>query len=318
MTDMFKDKTVLVTGVTGQVGRALVQSLDGRCQLITAARHGADFDLGPADFDLDLASTEQIVAVMDSVKPDIVINAAAYTQVDQAEDEPEIARAINAVAPGVLAEQCKKIDAILIHYSTDYVFAGDGDKPLTEADPVSPINEYGKTKLEGERAIQAVNCDHLIFRTCWVYDAQGKNFLNTIINLAKTREELQVVNDQFGTPTSAQLIAEITSQIIEQCCGKSDLPRQNTNRIYNLTASGFTSWFGFAQEIINNIKSRDELCVQKITPVSTDKFPTKAKRPSWSVLSTQKITTDFDLEISMWDALLGQCIENKFAPERHQ
>ena len=305
MLNELKNKRVLVTGVTGQVGRALVQSLSGCSKLVTVARSGADVDL-------DLADSDKIVAMMESLKPDIVINPAAYTQVDKAEDEPEIAQRINADAPGVLAEQCKKYGSMLIHYSTDYVFPGTGEKPLTETDPVSPINVYGKTKLAGEVAIQAVNCDHLIFRTCWVYDSVGKNFLNTIARLACERSELQIVDDQFGTPTSADFIAQITRQVVEHCIDRSELHRQGGNRLYNLTANGYTSWFGFAERIVNGVKKYKDVMATEIKPVATEKFPTKAKRPNWSVLSTEKLISDFDIHLSSWESLVDECLVHKY------
>lgn len=305
MLNALKGKRILVTGVTGQVGGALVKVLSGHCELLSAARSGADIEL-------DLGNSAQIISTMTALKPDIVINAAAYTQVDKAEDEPEIARAINATAPAIFAEQCQRLGSTLIHYSTDYVFSGQGDKPLLEKDPVSPINVYGKTKLEGEQAIQAIGCHHLIFRTCWVYDAEGKNFLNTMLQLARSRPVLQVVNDQFGTPTSAQFIAQITSTVLEQCFSTTPLHTQNRNRVYHLTGLGYTSWFEFAQNIISTAKQYEELATTEIVAVNSDAFPTKAKRPAWSVLSTDKIVQNFNVNLSSWKDLLNQCLQFKY------
>ena len=200
------NQKILVTGVNGQVGAALVKELTGNCELITANRTGVG-----ADVAMDLTDLMQVEATILSLKPNIVINPAAYTQVDQAEDEPELAFLINGEAPGIMAKACKAIDALFIHYSTDYVFNGQSETPYTEDDPTDPINVYGASKLAGEQAIQAVNGEHLIFRTCWVYDEAGKNFPRTILDRARTMEALRVVNDQFGTPTSAEFMG-ITAQ----------------------------------------------------------------------------------------------------------
>ncbi|MFA7553083.1 MAG: dTDP-4-dehydrorhamnose reductase [Spongiibacteraceae bacterium] len=292
-------KRVLVTGVHGQVGRALKKALGQQCELVTAARAGADVNF-------DLSDAAQIKKAIEVVKPDIVINPAAYTQVDNAEDEVELARLINATAPGVMAELCKKQNALLVHYSTDYVFNGRGSRPYTEDDAVDPINVYGKTKLAGEQAIQAVNCNHLIFRTCWVYDARSKNFPNAILARAKTMETLKVVNDQLGTPTWAGFIADTTIKTINKVLDIEPCPL-NSNRIYNLMPDGQASWYDFADALIKQelaAKDGAQLMVKEIIPVSTAEFPTKANRPAWSVLDNQKLKKDFGVEIDHWQAYM--------------
>lgn len=287
-------KRILVTGVSGQVGGALSQQLQGQCELITAARKGADIDL-------DVTKLDQIKAVITDLKPDIIINPAAYTQVDQAEDEPEQARAINARAPEVLAELSKKHDALLVHYSTDYVFNGQGSEPCKEDDDTDPINVYGQTKLEGEQAIQAIDCDHFIFRTCWVYDAHGKNFPNAILNRARTMETLKVVNDQIGTPTSADFIAEVTLAATEKNLQQA-MAGTGRNRLYNLRPEGQCSWYEFAQEIVRIGRQHQQLAVQDILAVPSSEFPTKAQRPNWSVLAIEKLKTDFQISPEHWAA----------------
>lgn len=285
-------KRILVTGVNGQVGGALAKQLQGQCELITAARAGADIDL-------DLSNLDQIKDVINELKPDIIINPAAYTQVDQAEDEPEQARAINARAPEVLAELSKKHDALLIHYSTDYVFNGQGSEPCKEDDATDPINVYGQTKLEGEQAIQAIDCDHLIFRTCWVYDAHGKNFPNAILNRAKTMSTLKVVNDQIGTPTSADFITEVTLTAVEKNLQQA-MAGSGRNRLYNLRPEGQCSWYDFAQEIVRIGRQHNELAVEEILAVPSSEFPTKAQRPNWSVLAIDKLKSDFQISPEHW------------------
>ncbi len=304
MHDLLAGKRVLVTGVSGQVGKALKTTLSGRCELVTSARQGADIDL-------DLTNIDQIKKAIDEVAPDIVINPAAYTQVDKAEDELELAKAINAKAPEVIADLCKKHSALLVHYSTDYVFSGESNKPYSEDEPTSPINVYGQTKLEGEQAIQSIDCDHLIFRTCWVYDADGQNFLNAILNRARTMAVLKVVNDQLGTPTWAGFIADITCKVLNQSLDNG-AHCSGGNRIYNLKPEGMCSWYDFAAAIITYAKEREKLAVQELVPVSSDAFPTKAARPSWSVLDNKKLMDDFELTIQNWEKYTATCLMQKY------
>ena len=300
LNDTLKNKKILVTGVNGQVGRAVVEQLTGKCQLITAARDGADvvFDLG---------NFQQIRDVIAEIKPDIVINPAAYTKVDQAEDEPELAMRINGQAVGVIAESCKSIDALLIHYSTDYVFKGDGKEPYKEDDATDPVNVYGESKLAGEQAIQAVNCRHLIFRTCWVYDAHGRNFVNAILDRARKMEDLKVVNDQIGTPTSAFFIAETTYKLlISERLADFDLT--SGNRVFNLRPDGECSWHEFAEFLVNLEGSKEALRVKNILAVDSSEFPTRAVRPNWSVLDNQKLKLSVDLRLSHWRECAEQCL----------
>ncbi|MEH6559621.1 MAG: dTDP-4-dehydrorhamnose reductase [Oceanicoccus sp.] len=308
--DSLASQKILVTGVNGQVGAALVNELKEKCELITANRTGEG-----ADVTMDLSNLEQIEFVIRSVNPSIVINAAAYTQVDQAEDEPGLAFLINGQAPGIMAKVCKSIDATLIHYSTDYVFNGRGDKPYTETDPEDPINVYGASKLAGEKAIQAVDCRHLIFRTCWVYDADSSNFPNAIISRARTMKTLKVVNDQKGTPTSSNFIADISCRVIAQCMAQA-MHCKRGNRVYNLRPYGECTWYDFAKEVIASAKRHEVLLVDELLPVSSSEFPTKAKRPIWSVLDNNKLARTFKLKLSPWQYHAEICLNQKYKHER--
>ena len=303
MGSTLQGKRVLVTGVKGQVGRALAEELAGKCELVTAARNGADLDF-------DLENLDQIRNAIADVKPDFVINPAAYTKVDQAEDEPELTRIINGKAPGVMAEACKAIDALLVHYSTDYVFPGDSTEPYTEEESTGPINMYGQTKLEGELAIQEVNCRHLIFRTCWIYDADGRNFVNAILGRARKMRQLKIVNDQLGTPTSAAFIARITQQALEVSINKG-MAHDTGNRVYNLCPDGYCSWYDFACHIIDKAQEQGELAVREVLSVDSNEFPTKAKRPNWSVLANGKLIESFGLDVKNWAVYADQCLETR-------
>ncbi len=293
MNNPLQDRRVLVTGVNGQVGRALVAELAGQCELIKAARSGADVDF-------DLENFDQIRSVIAEVQPDIVLNPAAYTQVDQAEDEPERAMRINADAPGVLAEACKQTNALLVHYSTDYVFNGRASQPYKETDMPDPINTYGASKLAGERAISEIAGQHLILRTCWVYDALGKNFPNTILEKAKTTAELKVVDDQVGTPTSARLIADLSRRLVERAATEG-LASFESDRLFHVTSGGACSWFEFASRIVELAAESGELQATSITPVKTGYFPTKAERPHWSVLDTDRLSGRLQCTLPGWE-----------------
>ncbi len=306
------NQRILVTGVNGQVGAALVAELKDKCELITANRTGEG-----ADVAIDLSNLEQVESVIRRVKPSIVINPAAYTQVDQAEDKPERAFLINGQAPGVIARVCKSIDATLIHYSTDYVFNGRGDRPYTETDPEDPINVYGASKLAGEKAIQAVDCKHLIFRTCWVYDTDSANFPNAIIARARTMKTLKVVNDQMGTPTSANFIADISGKVLAQCVTGATVCERG-NRIYNLRPDGECTWYDFSKLVIASAKQYEALAVNELLPVSSSEFPTRAKRPSWSVLDNNKLTSTFKLKLGPWQYHTEICFNQKYQNERRR
>jgi dTDP-4-dehydrorhamnose reductase len=284
---------ILILGKQGQIAWELQ---------VTLATLGNISVLGSQD--LDLANPDHIRSQLRQVNPDIIVNAAAYTAVDQAEDEPELCMAINAIAPGILAELALETKALLIHYSTDYVFDGAKTSHYLETDPPNPLGVYGASKLAGERAIIQVDCPHLIFRTTWVYGNRGKNFLLTILRLAAERSELKIVTDQIGSPTWSRLIAEATSQIIAQC-GKE----RSYKGLYNLSSAGQTSWYGFASQIINQIRLQypeRQLAIENIHPILTSEYPTPAKRPANSLLDNSKIFADFGIQLPDWNSSLDQ------------
>lgn len=294
-------RRILLTGKNGQVGWELQRTL---------ATFG---DVVPCDrTTMDLANPDAIRRTIRDIKPDVIVNAAAYTAVDRAESEPELAMAINGVAPGILAEEAKRLGALLVHYSTDYVFDGTKEGPYTEEDEPSPLNVYGKTKLAGERAIQQVGGRYLILRTSWVYGPRGNNFLLTILRLAKERKELRIVNDQIGAPTWSRMIAEATSVVIgklvrdEQCA-------VSVSAIFHLTARGETSWYGFAQRIIEKVRNQNKETPSKdmptIIPVSSDEYPLPAQRPANSRLSSVNLVERFGINLPSWERCLDLCLE---------
>jgi len=277
---------ILLTGTNGQIGWELVRSL---------APVGEVFSFDHAS--LDLADPDQIMARVREVKPELIVNAAAYTAVDRAESEPELAMQVNAVAPGILGEQAKRLGAALIHYSTDYVFDGTQSTPYVETDLPNPLNTYGRSKLEGERAILAAGCRHLILRTGWVYGARGKNFVLTILRLAHERSELRVVDDQVGAPTWCRDVATATTQLAKQ------VAVGNIRGLYHLTARGATSWCGFAREILK-LRGIDV----PVIAISTDEYPTLAKRPAYSVLSSAALSARWQVALPEWRISLASCL----------
>jgi dTDP-4-dehydrorhamnose reductase len=260
---------------------------------------------------LDLANPDSIRRAVREHKPNLIVNTAAYTAVDKAEEEPDLAMAINGTAPGILTEEAKRLGAAVVHYSTDYVFDGNKDTPYTEQDTPNPLNVYGKTKLVGEQAIQAVGAPHLIFRTSWVYGARGKNFLLTILRLARERDDLRIVDDQVGAPTWSRMIAEVTAQILVQFYGRlTPHPSlfADIGGIYHMTAGGQTSWFGFAAAILNYVPG-SVAPVPHLTPIITEEYPTPAKRPRNSVMSNVKLNHQFDVKMPRWEIGLRLCTE---------
>jgi dTDP-4-dehydrorhamnose reductase len=258
--------------------------------------------------DLDLANPDMIRTQVRSIQPDIIVNAAAYTAVDKAETESELCMSINAVAPGILAELARESQALLVHYSTDYVFDGTKTGAYSETDPTNPISVYGASKLAGEQAIIQVDCAHLIFRTTWVYGNRGKNFLLTILRLAAAKQELKIVADQIGAPTWSRSISEATAQIIAQC--RHD--RSSIKGLYNLSAAGKTSWHGFANQIVDRSRSIDpelQLAIEQILPIPATDYPTPAQRPANSVLDNSKILAEFGVQLPDWKLSLEQCLE---------
>jgi dTDP-4-dehydrorhamnose reductase len=257
---------------------------------------------------LDLANSDAIRHAIQQIKPDIIVNAAAYTAVDKAETDQQAAMQINGIAPGVLAEEAQKLNALLIHYSTDYVYDGSKAGMYLETDVTNPINYYGFSKLEGEKAIQATAAEHLILRTSWVYGSRGSNFLLTMLRLMKEREVLNVINDQHGTPTWSKLIAEVTAHIIKQAIVERTQNRFNSG-VYHLTSNGETTWHGFAAKIAELAAHQEALKIKTIEKIPTSQYPTPAKRPHNSRISTQALRQRFALTLPAWDEALALCIE---------
>ncbi|MBI3529684.1 MAG: dTDP-4-dehydrorhamnose reductase [Betaproteobacteria bacterium] len=287
---------ILVTGGSGQVGWELRRTLAIFGEVVTPTR-----DV------LDLASADSIVATVRGVRPNLIVNAAAYTAVDKAESESELAMQINGEAPRILAEEAALQNAALIHYSTDYVFDGRKAEPYREDDEAAPINVYGRTKLAGEQGVTAARAAHLIFRTSWVYGSRGRNFLLTMLRLAKERKELKVVDDQIGAPTSARLIAEATAGAIARIFvdGGFNLDRfRQMGGLYHLTAAGRTTWYGFAQAILMGKQG-----MAKVSPILTSSYPTPARRPQNSVLDNSKLERQFGFSLPDWKVGLQLCIE---------
>lgn len=287
---------ILVTGGAGQLGWELRRTLAIFGEVVAPSR-----DI------LDLASADSIVAAVRGVRPSLIVNAAAYTAVDMAESESDLAMKINGDAPRILAEEAALRNAALIHYSTDYVFDGRKAEPYREDDEAAPINVYGRTKLAGEQGVMAAKAAHLIFRTSWVYGSRGRNFLLTMLRLAKERKELKVVDDQVGAPTSARLIAEATAGAIARnlADGRLDLDRfRQIGGLYHLTAAGRTTWYGFAQAIL---MGKEDMA--KVSPIPTSGYPTPARRPQNSVLDNSKLEKQFGFSLPDWKTGLTLCLE---------
>ena len=285
------DLKILLFGANGQVGWELQRSLSPLGELISLDRHSTKL-CG------DLTDLTGISDTVRQVAPDVIVNAAAYTAVDKAESDVESAHIVNAVAPGVLAQAASAAGAWLVHFSTDYVFDGSGSKPWVETDPTSPLNVYGKTKLEGEQRIASHCTKHLIFRTSWVYAARGSNFAKTMLRLSQERETLNVINDQFGAPTGADLIADVTAHAIY-----NTMRKPVEAGLYHLAASGETTWFEYAKYVVNQSihkQAAPEIIVKKINPVATNTFPTAALRPHNSRLNTAKLQQTFDIRPVPW------------------
>ena len=260
----------------------------------------------------DLSKPEALAQTVRDVRPDVIVNAAAHTAVDKAESEPDVARTLNADAPAALARAAAEVGAWLVHYSTDYVFNGEGQTPWQEGDVTGPLGVYGQTKLEGEQAIAASGCKHLIFRTSWVYAARGGNFARTMLRLAQERERLTVIDDQRGAPTGADLIADVSAHAIRQALGTQDA---SLSGLYHLVAAGETSWHGYAAHAIERARQLKPDAAWKVTeiaPVPTSAFPTPARRPLNSRLNTQRLQQAFGLTLPAWqqgvDRLLAEML----------
>jgi dTDP-4-dehydrorhamnose reductase len=279
-------KRILLIGKTGQIGAELAQLLPNQGEVLAIDRS-----------QLDLFVAADIARLVRDWRPGIVINAAAYTAVDKAETDEENATKINAHAPGVLAEECKKLGALLVHYSTDYVFDGKKDTPYIESDPTSPINAYGRSKLAGEQAIRAAGVRHLILRTSWVYAIRGQNFLRTMLRLADEREEIRVVSDQQGTPNWARQLAQSTTQLIDR----------EIEGLYHLNASGFTTWYGFADAIFEHTRLLRHK-TPRLVPISSAEYPLPAARPKNSRLSGEALARDASVVLADWKSALVNCL----------
>ena len=283
---------ILLFGKNGQVGWELQRALAPLGELVAL-----DFDsAGPLS--ADFSKPEALAATVRAVRPQIIVNAAAHTAVDKCESEPELARALNAASPAVLAGEAQALGAWLLHYSTDYVFDGSGDTARSEEAPTGPLSVYGRTKLEGEAAIRASGCLHLILRTSWVYAARGGNFAKTMLRLAAERDRLTVIDDQIGAPTGADLLADVSAHVL-----RSALSRPQVAGTYHAVAQGETSWHGYACHVIEAARAAGQpikVMRDRIEPVPTTAFPTPAERPKNSRLDTRKLRETFDLSLPQW------------------
>jgi dTDP-4-dehydrorhamnose reductase len=301
---------ILITGATGQIGWQLQRTLAPLGEVIACTRA-----------QLDLADPEAAAKSVQDLAPDIVVNAAAYTAVDKAEREPELAHTVNAVAPGRIAGELNRTGGLLIHYSTDYVF--DGAKPgaYEETDPTGPLNVYGRTKLAGEQAIAASDCPHIILRTTWVYDIRGKNFLRTVLRLAREREELRMVGDQHGAPTWARTIAETTAQIVARCAQYRDSTGWGYGGVFHLTAAGQTTWAGFAEQILEDYDSLaswpadtgefgSPLVAKRVVAITSEQYKVPARRPLNSMLSNARLFETFGLRLPDWRVQLRLALQD--------
>jgi dTDP-4-dehydrorhamnose reductase len=300
---------ILIAGAAGQVGRELRRSLADAGEIIC---HDCDT--------VDLAEPDQVRAMVRSAAPQIILNAAAYTAVDRAESEPEAAIAVNSTAPRVLAEEARRCNALFVHYSTDYVFDGSKQGPWIETDKPNPLNVYGASKLAGEEAIQQVGGRYLIFRTSWVYGPHGRNYLLTMLRLARERDELRIVDDQFGAPTSSIELADATRTIVDDVLAGKFGPTENWAGLYHMTCSGSTSWCGFASAIFARADSLLHAKVPAVRPISSSGYITRAKRPLNSVLSNDKLYARFGAQLAPWEAALDVVISRlaEEAPEERQ
>ncbi len=294
-------KRILLTGINGQVGHALKSKLSQH-EVIALSRE-----------QLDLTKTHDIKRIVREIKPDLIINPAAYTAVDKAESEPELAYAINAIAAQILAEEAARLNAALIHFSTDYVYDGSKTSAYTETDAVNPVSVYGKSKLAGEEAIRQVALPHLILRTSWVYGAYGKNFLKTILRLAAERDSLRIVGDQVGAPTSSASIANALVELVNHW----QISDENQAGVYHFSNTGETSWHGFACEIVGEynrlVATKNwpalKVSVDNIAAITTVDYPTPAARPANSKLANTKLKNTFNVELPSWQQGLQQVMQ---------
>jgi dTDP-4-dehydrorhamnose reductase len=292
---------ILLFGANGQVGTELRRSLAALGELVVATRNGQLPDGTPCETS-DFDRPDTLTGLISRIAPDIVVNAAAYTAVDRAESEPDAAFRANAEAPGRIADACASRDALLLHFSTDYVFDGRATRPYREDDPTAPLGVYGASKLAGEHAIHDSGVRHAILRTAWVYAAHGHNFLRTMLRLAAERDELRVVADQFGSPTPAAMLADVTAQMLQRPFRRS--------ATWHVTSAGATSWHGFAEAIIDAAVARGLLARRPaLVPIGTADYPTAAARPPYSVLDTSRLAEDFGIRPDPWQAGLARVMD---------
>jgi dTDP-4-dehydrorhamnose reductase len=308
---------ILLTGKNGQVGTELAIVLPELGEVIALDRQ-----------ELDLSRPDDIRRTIREIRPSLIVNAAAYTAVDQAEKDEDVAQAINADAPALMAQEAARIGAGLVHYSTDYVFDGSKHSPYEENDPTNPVSVYGRTKLAGEQAIREAGLPHLIFRTAWIYGTRGRNFLLTILRLASQREELRIVRDQIGAPTWCREIARGTASVLGRLSqdGKGALSLPETGGVYHMTAAGVTTWYDFAEAILDEASHAPPnlswlaaatggrtLMARRITPITTAQYPTPARRPAYSVLSNTQLAQRFGVQLTDWRTQLHSAVTDSQA-----
>lgn len=310
---------ILLLGKNGQVGWELQRALSVLGEVTALDRHSGTEPQGHCG---DLNDLAGLARTVQALRPDVIVNAAAHTAVDKAESEPHLARRLNAQAPTVLAQEAAQLGALLVHYSTDYVFNGSGDTPWLETDATSPLSVYGQTKREGEQGIAASGAPHLIFRTSWVYAARGGNFAKTMLRLASEREALSVISDQIGAPTGAELLADATAQAIRVFKGKGPDSSGDLSGLYHLSASGSTSWHGYAQFVIERARAKQaqgstpnqagqaiKVAPDAVQAIPTSAYPTPAQRPLNSRLNTQKFQTTFGLTLPHWQQGVARMLD---------
>ena len=293
--------TIVVLGPSGQIGWELMRTLAPLGEVIGLSR-------GNADHPVDLARPETIREALQAIRPAVIVNAAAYTAVDRAESERDLAMAVNATAPRVMAEEARYLGALLLHYSTDYVFDGHGSIPYVETDTTRPLNVYGLSKRVGEEAIQESAVSYVILRTSWIYGLRGHNFLRTIMRVAQERDDLRIVSDQTGSPTWSRLVAEATAPIVARWLHSRGVGFPASG-VYHLSCAGQTNWCEFARAIIDHMRSRAPLRARAVQAITTAEYPTPAARPSYSVLSNAKIHQHHGIALPAWSTALTLCLE---------
>lgn len=295
-----KTPRILLIGASGQVGWELQRTLAPLGRVIAASYEG---EHGPQ---VDLSDPKSLSVLVQDTEPDAVINAAAYTAVDKAETEPELAQRINAEAPGMLGGLLRDRGVPIIHYSTDFVFAGNADRPYREDDQPGPLNVYGETKLGGEHALMATGANAVILRTSWVYGVHGQNFLLSMLRLFREKDELKVVDDQIGAPTWSRMLAEVTAQVLYRILN-GDLEAERVKGVYHATGAGRTSWYGFARAILEASGTECHLL-----PIPSSEYRSPARRPVWSVLDNTKLYETFGLALPDWELSLRQCLDERY------